>query len=450
MGTDETKSPAEVVVSVAPTDDVGARTADLFDWQAAMAAADGLSLYFQAIGDTATVELNAGGRVICEHHEDWVVVRGDEAELVSAKHREPGQGGWTTANQLMGKGGVGHLFARWHMLHKRPTCRLVTTAGLSGKSARDLVDVAKILRGARRPADVDATLVDSVIASIHAALRASDDCPQSWISGDGGETPVSQQRDEVRAFLRGFTFDQRDVNRLLVAHAAPTMYAKPILGASGLSGLTEGAAWQAVHDLFRQRMRNSGDSASGALPRVLALGATATEHYLMADLGPRTVTLEEMTFALEAAAAHPLGYAPLHGPVHGSRLALKMARGGCSQTSIERAEDLRQDYNDYWRLRRESVPGSAAERRRVERLLHRLADRTVAMTRDESQAWGAACWAELDETTERLTETELPGEFSSDLALGGVGELAARCKVWFSDRFDVASELDRAAQGEPQ
>jgi hypothetical protein len=72
-----------------PADDAGASTADRYDWQAAMAAADGLALYLDALDDGKLWGAD-DARIVCEHHEDWVVVRGDDAELVSAKHREPG------------------------------------------------------------------------------------------------------------------------------------------------------------------------------------------------------------------------------------------------------------------------------------------------------------------------------------------------------------------------
>jgi hypothetical protein len=46
------------------------------------------------------------GRIVGEHHEDWVVIRGDDAELVSGKHRELGYSVFTTAGQLAGNGGL--------------------------------------------------------------------------------------------------------------------------------------------------------------------------------------------------------------------------------------------------------------------------------------------------------------------------------------------------------
>src|SRR6185437_1731951 len=81
----------QVVLSAEPGDDAGAETADRYEWQAAMAAADGLALYLDAIEDGSRWSGGDTG-IVCEYHEDWVVLRADEAELVSGKHREPSVG----------------------------------------------------------------------------------------------------------------------------------------------------------------------------------------------------------------------------------------------------------------------------------------------------------------------------------------------------------------------
>jgi hypothetical protein len=70
---EETATARQVVLSTEPDDDAGADTADRYEWQAAMAAADGLALYFDAIVRGARGDGNTG--IVCEHHEDWVLVR---------------------------------------------------------------------------------------------------------------------------------------------------------------------------------------------------------------------------------------------------------------------------------------------------------------------------------------------------------------------------------------
>lgn len=94
------RTAAQVVLAAVRPDDAGADTADRFDWQAAVAAADRLATYLDSPGDA---ELRAEGNtwIVCEHHEDWAVVSGSDAELVSAKYRaavpavcHAGSGGW--------------------------------------------------------------------------------------------------------------------------------------------------------------------------------------------------------------------------------------------------------------------------------------------------------------------------------------------------------------------
>src|ERR1700722_18485559 len=119
-------SAAQLVMTVDPEDDAGAETADWYEWQVVMAAADGLALYVQTLDVNGGVTDNES-RIVCERHEDWVVLQGQDAELVSAKHKDPAYGAYTTVRKLFDDGGLDHLFRRWLALDARPTCRLVTT-----------------------------------------------------------------------------------------------------------------------------------------------------------------------------------------------------------------------------------------------------------------------------------------------------------------------------------
>ncbi|WP_406442741.1 hypothetical protein OHB00_41135 [Streptomyces sp. NBC_00631] len=82
----------ELFWTVPQPDDAGAQTADLFDWQAAMATAEWLSLYETALDSDDLLAADNTCRIVRERHEDWAVVVGDDGELVSAKHRDaPGR-----------------------------------------------------------------------------------------------------------------------------------------------------------------------------------------------------------------------------------------------------------------------------------------------------------------------------------------------------------------------
>ena len=136
----------EALAVVTQLDDAGSNTDDLYEWQAAMAAADGLSLFFDALTDDGVLNPECDDFVLCEWHEDWVVFGQNGTELVSGKHRSADTGRYTTVNELANKGGVAHLFNRWFALGQKPMCRLVTTGGLKAGEARKLKDFANRLQ----------------------------------------------------------------------------------------------------------------------------------------------------------------------------------------------------------------------------------------------------------------------------------------------------------------
>jgi hypothetical protein len=225
---------AQVVLATAPADDAGASTADRYDWQAAMAAADGLALYLDALDDG---KLRAGedARIVCEHHEDWVVVRGDDAELVSAKHREPGYAIFTTAGQLADDGGLAHLFGRWHALGEWPSCRLVTTAGLAPGPAQGLEKAATYLRDLRDaghdPPSAGSDHEPAISGFARALRQHPTDLPGSWQAATGGSAAAAagEQDAQVSRFLAALCIEHGKPSRAHVGHAAPSMYCAPVL-----------------------------------------------------------------------------------------------------------------------------------------------------------------------------------------------------------------------------
>ena len=119
---DETSEDFGAVLRAAsPPDDAGAETFDRYEWQAMMATGDLLGLYMDAVDDEGRdPRAVADCGLVCEYHEDWARVVHGEVQLVSGKHKEPGFGAYTTANSLLGDGGVYHLFDRWIRLGSVP------------------------------------------------------------------------------------------------------------------------------------------------------------------------------------------------------------------------------------------------------------------------------------------------------------------------------------------
>ena len=188
------QSPAVVVESTSATDDAGAETADRYEWQSMMATADVLSLYFGCLDEAGNLAPAAEFKLICEHHEDWAVLMGDDAEIVSGKHREASIGPISTLRQWLVEGGALHLYQRWIALQKMPMCRLVTTVGLSDAGAKT-ARVCDRLRANRESDDAEVLEVISELRRVMAKLLA-----------DERATPDPEPEGDIRAFLVAFHF----------------------------------------------------------------------------------------------------------------------------------------------------------------------------------------------------------------------------------------------------
>ncbi|MGH9173609.1 MAG: hypothetical protein ACRD1H_04595, partial [Vicinamibacterales bacterium] len=388
-------------------------------------------------------------RIVCERHEDWCAVQADDAELVSAKHREPSYGAYTTMTQLVDDGGLGHLFTRWNELDEKPTCRLVTTAGLGSGPPQRLDDAAAALRG-RRAAGQKLTIHGDHEAAIDrfakALMRRGKGLPADWTSlSNSDQTPMLEQLKQAGRFLAMLSIEPGKPNHAVIAHAAPSMYAKPILDRLGQPTPPE-AVWEAVIGLFRTRMRAAGPLPTGALPAVLAFrpGSPLPGYSEMErQLAGRIVSLTDIDIAIQTAIANPRGYLPLRPLIRSSRVAIKMARGRCADNSIERAEQLRLDYQKYWRTRRNNEPAARADQERLRRLLLRVSDvATNAAARPEGLS-GEELWQELQNRLHAIPHGQRPAGMDLDLLLGGICALSNRCQVWFSDRFDIQIEIAR-------
>jgi hypothetical protein len=444
---------AELVVTTKPSDDAGAITADDYDWQASMAAADGLALYFRALDADGLLAADDDSRILCEYHEDWVVMHGSDAELVSGKHKEPSYGAYTTVYQLATDGGLAHLFIRWHAMEEKPTCRLVTTAGLSRGEAQDLAATVLHLGTKRLAGELLACSDDylmSVVRFARALLRNPKGLPAIWqTSGVRGQSPSDEQSAQVIRFLAMLTIEESRPSRAFVSHAAPSMYCKPILERMSLSSFPPEALWEAIVSLFRARMRAAGPRPEGALPPVLTYrpgtqlpGPGEMERGLAA----RIVALADLDVALRTALAHPGGYIPLAPFPHTSRMAIKMVTGQCIDNSIERAEHLRLDYRRYWRDRTSGDITARATQDRLRRALLKVSDHATASVTSEvadGDGWGPRLWDELQTRVNTIPAGDRPSDMDAELLLGGICELCNLCRVWFSNRFDVVAELNR-------
>ncbi|MCC5032282.1 DUF4297 domain-containing protein [Streptomyces sp. WAC 00631] len=438
---------AQLVVTVPQPDDSGANTLDRYEWQAAMAAADGLKLYLDALGSEKRIESDDDRRILCEYHEDWVALHGANAELVSGKHRDPAAGPFRTLNQLADEGGVAHLFLRWHALKEKPTCRLATTGGLAPGDPQKLEATIHYLRELQK-SGAEYTIPDehlTYVAKLHSAIRTygGKNLPDNWSPEDDEPLPEEAQRLQVARFLSVLNIQHGLIMRNYVSHAAPSMYAKPVVEQLGLD-VAPDALWNAVLGLFRTRMRAAGPRPDGALPPVLSLAngrAPSSRGESERDLMARLVTMQDIDIAVVTAISNPSAYESLSPPVRMSRAAVKMKKGKCSDNSIERGEQLRRDYLKYWRARMSGDPTALAEREALRRLLLRISDQVCNPSLRAVEEWGTAFWFAIQTALDEVPAEKLPAGMDSDLLLGGISDLANACQIWFSDSFDVAAEI---------
>jgi hypothetical protein len=420
--------PEEILRSTPTSDDAGAETADRYEWQAMMATADIISLYFESLDDARALAVGAGFSVLCEHHEDWSVISSGSTEIVSGKHREASLGPLSTFRQVLNEGGVLHLFQRWQVLSQSPLCRLVTTGGLSGDGAK----TARACELLRRDPDAQDDEVLQAVEGLKSAMVA--------ILGTNDTSPNPEPDEVVRAFLAGLRIQDAMPRRDQVPDMAGERYGKPV--AERLGQPSGGiAVWQAVLALVRPRMRDAGPSTGGGLPIVLGV-----EHD--DALASRTLTLADVDTAVRFALANIAGYAPLSRIIKANRMAVKMSYGGCSDNAVERADNLRLQYRQYWRARR-SNPNTTDDRRQLENTLRRVIDEATDGAQAEGDAWGAQLWRELGRRFQAMEGTAVSQGLSVGLLLGGVSELANSCRAWYTDRFDAQAVLRQLIAEEP-
>ncbi|MFI7406569.1 hypothetical protein ACIBW9_39925 [Streptomyces sp. NPDC049541] len=414
-----------------------------------MAAADGLQLYLDALGPGKSLSEDEDRRVLCEYHEDWVALHGDAAELVSAKHRDPSVDAYRTVNQLAVDGGLVHLFLRWRALKEKPTCRLTTTGGLLSGDPQDfeaMMKAFRALRLAEQPITISADQLPFV-TKFHAGVHtySGTHLPSEWKEGSEKEISLEDQQQEIARFLSMLSIQHGLTRRADIGFAAPTKFAKPVVDHLGYDVPCE-AVWNAVYGLFFTRMRAAGPRKNATISPVLAYAngsGSPTTADKERELSSRIVTMQDIDLAIMTAVTNPSAYESLSSPIRLSRAAIKMRRGRCSDNSIERSEQLRKDYQRYWRTRLTGDPTALAEREKVRRLLLRVSDQADTPTMRAADHWGATFWRSIQDELDNIPSNQIPVGMDSDLLLGGISELANKCQIWFSDHFDVADEINR-------
>ncbi|MGY4960274.1 hypothetical protein [Streptomyces sp. 900105245] len=285
------------------------------------------------------------------------------------------------------------------------------------------------------------------IEKFHSAICNSSGkhLPEDWIEGSEGEIPLEEQRQQVVRFASMLNIQSELTRRTDISFAAPTKCAKPVVELLGFDVPPE-SVWNAVYGLFFTRMKAAGPRRNAVISPVLAY-ANGSGPPTPADgereLAERIVTMQDIDLAVMTAVANPSAYTSLTSPVRLSRAAVKMRKGRCSDNSIERGEELRRAYQRYWRSRLSGDPTAFAEREKLRMLLLRISDRCDTPSMRSKEGWGADFWVAIQDALDAIPQERLPRGMDADLLLGGISDLTNECKIWFSDVFDVATEIDR-------
>lgn len=412
-----------------PFDDAGAETLDRFEWQVMVAARDLLGMYLDAVRSSEDPAAVDDVGLVCEYHEDYATIRPAGSEVVSCKHKEPEFGSFTTTTKLFDFGGLWHLFRSWHSLGGAIRCRLATTAGLDAK-------IQGLQRLCRHFAEAggNANLPDDRgLAELF--QRMQKDLQDRSLS----ETTSAPVDGLLPHWLACLTVETGLPARQHMTAVGKTDYAGPVAAALHRPDLGP-EVWQATVDMVRQRMRAAAPTPYGQLPSTLPDAAD--------PLTSRTLTVADLDVAVTTVISSPAGFTPLHKPSVINRLTVKMAEGRCSPTSIERAEFLRRRFRRWQRGLRAEV-GGAAEDADLQQVLLRVADHAIAESPTQHPR-GAALWRALEAKLAVEAGMGRAEGVDADMLLGGIADLTNRCKVWFSDGFDVEERIARMRAGDPR
>lgn len=425
---------------VQPTDDSGAETADRYDWQALTAAAD----YLAAIANYTAGDLHSPThvRIICEHHEDFVLCIDAEVQLVSVKHRELSRGNWTFA-PLFTDGGIAHLFGRWFALGCTSKVRIITNADLGNGKPSYLRRLCKYFE----EFPVGPHTADRWELLVHAAERilnalSADFNADGWIDEDKSPNPNFLER--VQRFLSVLTFDCGRPTRDILPSAAVSMYAMPFLAMIGHPTELAFSLWEAVSNLFRQRMRGRSSPSDGSFQAIINNIRNLNDEELLAlKVRDRMVTKTDLIDVLKV--VQQIGIKPLdrYLPPAPTRLALKLINAGCRETTVHAAEAVARRWREYENeIVLQGIGVSANLQKIKTRALLVAADvHESAANSAQATDYGPQMWSALRTSLSEVENMDPILAIDEDLALGLVCDLASQCQVWFSEHFNLDQAL---------
>ncbi len=380
-----------------PHEDAGAETASYYRFQYCRAAARLLAAL--AAGKELTI--------VCEHHEDYLVLDGSPLRAVSVKNRAQSKSQWTIP-ALVGDGKLGHLYETYRRAGQPIHC------SFESNRSHDVADLwsddGKRRRGARQ------NLADR----------------------------LDEKLDDVEGFVDCLEIDVTLPARRDIAAAYATNFASPALDALGITQLDAGRAMALAADLVAAASRK-GLSIEALGQLLLAPPGESQGLVSKLQVEERTVTTGQLRRAVEAAASAgvpriPAATRATATPVSETTMTKKLEHGGLGPSVIASAGKRRALWFAHC-ARYRDITEREEELDSLQEWVQDQANAAEITARaSNSDPYGIEMFKAL---MGRLSSAEaLPtGTRRSDsnpaLLSGAAFDLTDACSIWWSDPFPI-------------
>lgn len=381
-----------------PIEDQGAVTAHRYLFQYCCAAARLL----------AGIATNCDCEVICEWHEDFLVVSDGRVEAVSIKHREDHRPAWSVAS-IASDGQLDHLMRTFQQSKGLVRCCFETNRD---HTVGDLWSD-------------DGPACDALRADLAGRLKVS--------------------RADLDLFLDHTTITAPSVpGRHHIESAYATMHAAPALDHLGLTGLSPAQAMRIAVDVVASASRDR--IPDGAWSELVAAKPSARPSVLAKHkLAARRVTtddLREMLYGAAKGQVPRLDVAPGDAPPE-TTLTKKLKDGGLGPSVVDTARRRRRMWYSHAATHRD-LRDREAELRSLEEWVQDQANAAeMEAAADGPSQYGSRMYQTL--MARLQAQTLLPDgtrrEDSNPALLSGAAfELTDACSVWWAPRPDAEDD----------
>ncbi len=389
-------------VSDTPKDDTGAETASRYRFQAEIAARDCIRM----LTDPSIVA------VICEWHEDFIVLENKQApELVSVKHREPAQGPWRL-RALLTDGGLKHLHEQWTRLNRFPKCRIATNAALTRGPEQAHAFISCVQRQ-----EWDSI---SSFSTVYDLLRPNDE-------------------EELIEFLSSLRIDSETASRQHIRASNIEQLLRPALQDLGMSEARAEEAYEDLVHSIESAIRGGVGAKPTGLEYLISPNRLELEVARQQSIAKRTLLrYETLSIVAEACSSSPAKLVKLASdPREPTNLVRKLTHAGFGPTAINSAKQLRAAWTSLEARYRNDLPTVDDEFHDLRvRVLAFAADAESTVRTDEDDRYGLLMHHELQR---RLLVSKLgrqpPFSLDNKHLLGLAYQLTDECEIWWSESF---------------